>query len=123
MAAESKVACDGMGSEGRTAFRRTGPRVGSRKTEVEILRDSANHGRRVGGHPDRHPPRCFGGELTRRKLFAEPNVPLLDVECRGAFHQTIALPQKSKSFLDTVSTGSGSDLVRDRQPGRYRSLY
>ena len=45
--------------------------------------------RGIACHPDRQPPRSFGGELTRRKLFAEPDVPLLDVECGGAFHQTI----------------------------------
>jgi hypothetical protein len=32
----------------------------------------------------------------------------------ATFLAVIALPQKSeKSFLDTVSTGSGSDLVND----------
>ena len=51
------------------------------KRKAQFLRDPANHGGRVACHPDRHPPRCFGGELTRRKLCAEPDVPLLDVEC------------------------------------------
>lgn len=48
----------------------------------------------------------------------------------------LALPQKSETFLDRVSTGSGSDLIRDQHanlltlflttlvgPGRYRFLY
>src|SRR5687767_2427582 len=100
MEAESEVAFDRLGNEGRSAFRRAGPRVRSCKTEVAILRDPAHRGRCVACYPDRHPPRCFGSELTRWKLFAQPDVPLLDVECGGAVHPSCSeLIVKSTAFV------------------------
>src|ERR1051326_6289995 len=121
-----------MGNEGRSAFRRAGPRARYWKTQVEILRDPANRGRGVACHPNRHPTCCFGGELTRRKLCAEPDVSLLDVECREAFHQTIkrlrsnhhaALHKKVHAFILSVLQTSASFLRPARCQVRYAVFY
>ena len=77
-----------------------------RKAEVDISRDPANRGRRVACHTDRHAPRCFGRERQSRKLFAEPDVPLLDVERGGAFHQTIKTRSRRR-----ITYSSCSDLM------------